>query len=1011
MKEILKWMVLAAGVVAMVNTARADVEVDQADAVAPADVAYTAADAQGRYVFLVRFSEPGLIQAAGGGGNWRDAATGNQRLALRHSQAARIGQIASLLQRKPEVSHRFLLTHSGVAMRMNEAEATAVARLPGVVSVERERLEHVQTFRGPGFIGAEPVWDGTAVPGGDGTEGGGMVIAVLDTGVDPAHPAFANDPACGHGDTLPDKLIDRVDCSVTDINGLCNGPNPGDANGHGTHTASTAGGNRLGSDTTPPPDPPPPYTGISGVAPCASIRSYRVCPTNSCPFADLIAGINHAIDDAVDVINYSISGGREPWLDLDRLFLDAVDTGIFVAAAAGNTGPGAFVPEGAVNHLGPWVMSVAASTHDVPGGGLLSVTAPGSPPANLQNMVAMAGTHSPAAGTLADVPIRHFPDQNPNFEGCTPGEDGVPAGAPVFPADYFKGAAALIRRGTCSFTTKIGNAHAAGAVLVIISNNDFNPLFMNTADQPDIPAYSIGLSQGALLSNFVAANPDSTALAFEPISGDVLADFSLRGPTPAPLHNLTKPDISAPGVQILAAIPLPFGGYFAIDGTSMAAPHVAGAGTLLRAIHPDWSPMAVKSALQMTARRAGRKESLLHAWDWDDIGSGRIDVSRAVRAGLVMEETKENFLAANPDIGGNPESLNMPAVRAVDCSPECHWTRTVTSVLDEPAQWLVTPEAPPGFAVDVVPDSFTLQPGASQTLTIHAWPLPGEAGTQLRFGALNLETTEPLPTQHLTIAVRGTDRPIIQVNRLNVTLTVESGASAAPTAIISNPGTQELEWSIGVAGGGTCDGGLPQWLTIQPAAGNVAPGAAETITLAIDTTGLALGTHQAPLCIAHNDPLRLPVNLPVNVTVVEPVMAADLAVSLTLDGTPSETRLGYLVTVDNAGPRDVTGARVFSAFGSGVSGIQWTCQPEPGGDCPASGNGEINQFVDLAAGAALTFAVEAVPAHPAGGQPISSSVVVTVPDGLSDPVPGNNLAKITVLLPSTFIFRDRFEME
>ena len=112
------------------------------------------------------------------------------------------------LRRQVNVTHYFLVTQSGIAARLTPEEAQAVRGLPGVKSVERERLYHVTTYRSPTFIGADKIWDGTAVPpGSSGTRGEGMIIAMLDTGIDPTHPSFANDPSCGHGTTQPDKLL------------------------------------------------------------------------------------------------------------------------------------------------------------------------------------------------------------------------------------------------------------------------------------------------------------------------------------------------------------------------------------------------------------------------------------------------------------------------------------------------------------------------------------------------------------------------------------------------------------------------------------------------------------------------------------------------------------------------------------------------------------------------------------------------------------------------------------
>jgi subtilisin family serine protease len=282
-------------------------------------------------------------------------------------QAAHLQAMSRALGRSVEPTHLYMVTHSGIAARLTPAEADIVRSQPGVDKVERERVYDLDTYRGPALIGAPSIWNGTAVPSGTGTRGKGIVIAVLDSGVEASHPAFANDPACGHGQAgAPVKLISFLDCaSATGPGGLCNGPTPTDpTSGHGTHTTSTAGGNTLTQATTPPPPVPAGYTDISGVAPCASLRTYRVCPT-TCPAADIQAGMNSVLlhGDA-SVMNFSISGGTNPYTDNDRKKLDLVDAGIVVAASAGNTSATITNPVGNVNHRGPWVMTVAASTHD-----------------------------------------------------------------------------------------------------------------------------------------------------------------------------------------------------------------------------------------------------------------------------------------------------------------------------------------------------------------------------------------------------------------------------------------------------------------------------------------------------------------------------------------------------------------------------------------------------------------------------------------------------------------------
>jgi subtilisin family serine protease len=708
--------------------------------------------------YLIEFAEPGMVafQQSRTPQQTFDAQAPEVRAwaaELQRQQADYRSAMSALVGRQIDVTHYYLATHSGFAAKLTADEAAQVRRLPGVVKVEAERYETLDTYRGPTFIGADTIWNGTNVPGGVGTRGEGMVIGVLDSGAVLPHPSFNNDPACGHGTGAnPNKVLSSLDCSSTDGSGLCNGASPLDTNGHGSHTASTSGGNTLTSSATPAPPIPAGFTSISGVAPCANLRIYKVCPGSSCPGADIQAGLNSVLlHGGVNVVNFSISGGQNPWTDNDRRKLDLVNANVLVAASAGNTSDTVPNPVGQVNHRGPWVMSVAASTHDAQASGLVSASGPGTPPANTQNLAMTKGSDSPNGSSQTNMPIRHFLGQGAS-EGCT-------ATVPAFPAGFFTGAVALIHRGGCSFTEKITNAFNAGAAFVIIRNNQAAAISMSTPLQPAVPAYSIEQTQGNNLVAFVDANPTTATVNLDIVAGNVLANFSLRGPTPAPLADVQKPNITGPGVGILAVTTDP-SGYGVLSGTSMSSPHLAGAATLVRKIHPTWTVPEVISALQTTAVRVGRKDTVVSAWDWDDVGSGGVDLTKAARAGLVFNETFANFLAANPSTGGNVRTLNLPSVRNRACSPSCTFTRTVRSTLAGSATYNVTVDQPTGFTAVVSPSNFTVAAGGTQALTITLTPLLGEPGSAIRFGAINLvRQLGNEPTQHITVAVQGAGPP------------------------------------------------------------------------------------------------------------------------------------------------------------------------------------------------------------------------------------------------------------
>lgn len=733
--------------------------------------------ATGTQTYVITFSEPGMLHYRGGvqglsatakTGPGKFNAKSPQALAysdyLASQRAAHIAAIEGAIGRSLEISHSYDITSNGIAAELSGAEAARVKQVSGVAKVEADVIYELDTYRGPKFIGADKIWDGTATPNHTGTMGEGVTIGIIDGGTNSTHPSFANDPTCGFSAANP-KLT-AVDCTTSSGNS-CTGSNP-EANptyGHGVHTSSTAAGNTIDNTVTPAPALPNGMT-MSGVAPCASIHQYKVCATNNCSGSAITAAINSAIADQVDAISFSISGGTSPWTDSDRLFLDAVNADIFVSASAGNNSSDNPAVVGMVNHRGPWVLSVAASTQDLQVGPTLKVDGPGTPPDVLGGVPLTPGSQSPAAVALSGVPLKTFPA---NIAGCTDG-GGIPAGT-------FTGAIAVLRRGptnvggtACSFVEKVNNAAAAGAVAVVIGNNQVGALNMNTDGAANVPRFAVGsLATSNALIDFLVANDPSGTGDMIPIGagntqGDVLADFSYRGPTPSPLADLTKPDITGPGVNIYAATDPASGQYEFMSGTSMSSPHLGGSGVLVRAVHPDWTPMEVKSALQTTAKSDGFREDGTTPWNTDDIGSGRVDLTKAALAGLTLDETYANFLAANPSGGSvNVKTLNLPSMRNLACNDSCTWTRTVKNRLTTSGSWNVSFEATSGdFNVTASPASFTLAPGATQAITFTAAPSAGTTMTDIGFGNVFLkESSGQSPDQHLTVAVKGTGPTIV----------------------------------------------------------------------------------------------------------------------------------------------------------------------------------------------------------------------------------------------------------
>ena len=694
--------------------------------------------------YIVTFVEPGLLYNDGSNGRFMATApskTGSRKLETRSMAALSyrtylqslqdeyLADMGRVLARPLNPSHRYDVTMNGIAVRLTEAEAELVKSISGVKSVEAEEIYQPDTDAGPAFIQAPAIWNGPGTYSGIGTRGEGVVIGVFDTGGNPDHPSFANDASCGFSAGTP-KVIATKDCNTVncatgngeDVTIFVDDVNPG-SSGHGVHTASTAAGGAVAAGTMA--NAVPARFNITGVAPCARVITYKVCGETvssgaaGCGGAAITAAIQTSIVDQVDVVNFSISGGTSPWADSDRGFLDMVNADILVAASAGNTRTATPNPVGAVNHRGPWVMTVANSTHD------RVVTNPVSVAGSLQNVPSQATSGLQFTSTVTAQVANAV--ALGNEYGCT-----VSGG---FPAGSMTGKIALIQRGppapatACGFIEKINNATTAGAIgAVIYDRTTGAPLNMDVTTAPGttIPAVFIRQASGYALRDFLVLNPTAQMTLVAPAQrvidasvSDVLNASSLRGPNNT--FDITKPDVTGPGTNIYAASSGNFGEYTFLTGTSMSSPHLAGAAALLRSAQPTWTVQEVKSAIQMTASTVGRKDNELTPWDSDDVGNGRVDLSKAARSGLVMNETFANFVAANPATAGvnAVRQLNLPSLRNTAIAGSYVFNRTFRNAAGQSATWTAdTTGAPVGTTVSVSPASFFMGTNTAQTQTV-----------------------------------------------------------------------------------------------------------------------------------------------------------------------------------------------------------------------------------------------------------------------------------------------------
>jgi subtilisin family serine protease len=544
------------------------------------------------------------------------------------------------------VTSEYDVSLNAVAVQLNGTPLATIAAAPMVQSAEYNALYHPNLSESYKIINAMGAW---TAAGGRANAGAGIKIGDIDTGIDNTHPFFdptgfsypAGFPKCDAADSAshhqdqdckyvsPKVIVAKVFYNKAHQQGL-------DAQAiqdHGTHTAGIAAGvtgktavaNGVEIDD------------MSGIAPGAWLGNYNVFPGGvlDARSEDILNAVDQAIEDGMDVLNLSLGGGYHGNNDLLAIGLDnAVDAGVVVAVAAGNSGPG----QGTLESPGRArkIITVAASTNRHFVGQPFTYPAGGGT------------TIGAAVGDFDPLPAATFTLFDTHSDGCTSVD---PAAA---------GSVAIIDRGGCVFSQKVANAKAAGAIGVVIINNvagDPTAMARTAGFDDDLPAVMISKNDGAALR---AANPpDASALAtfqeFITPNQDILAGFSSQGPTLVDFA--VKPDVTSVGVNVLSSITCVGTGFPCtttgdgtdapwafFSGTSMATPHIAGSAAVLLQLHSDWSPAQVKSALVNRADLV-IKDAITGMHDVGPTaqGTGRENLSVAADATTWMDPVSASF--------------------------------------------------------------------------------------------------------------------------------------------------------------------------------------------------------------------------------------------------------------------------------------------------------------------------------------------------------------------------------
>jgi hypothetical protein len=400
-----------------------------------------------------------------------------------------------------------------------------------------------------------------------------------------------------------------------------------DGDGHGTHTASTSAGNPVAGVKTEDVR----FGEVSGMAPAAKVAAYKVCfddddeDTGDCFTSSILEAIDDAVADGVDVINFSISGVTDTVIDpVEIAFEGAAEAGIFVATSAGNAGPGAST----VAHNSPWLTTVAASTHH-----------------NFENTVVLGNGKRIRGASISQqkLPQTRLISSTRAAAGDADGDAATLCFLGSLDPDKVDGKIVVCERGVNDRVEKSKAVKRAGGVGMILANVTPGSL---DADFHSVPTIHVSDEDSPKIYRYLARKGGKATAAFK--LGDVtgkrptpvpqIAGFSSRGPALANESDLLKPDITGPGVSVLAAVSPPSNegrDYDLYSGTSMASPHIAGLAAFMMGERTGWTPMQVKSAMMTSASSLRGAHGGTAANPFAQ-GAGHVEIRRAFDPGLFV---------------------------------------------------------------------------------------------------------------------------------------------------------------------------------------------------------------------------------------------------------------------------------------------------------------------------------------------------------------------------------------
>lgn len=665
----------------------------------------------------------------------------------------------------PDITYQVAL--NGFSADLTGAQVDELRASKDVLGVYPDEIRHPDAQTSTDYLGLGDdrkgrggVWQQT---GGVDKAGEGVVVGVIDTGIAPEHPSFAGkklkkqkkqqsrhkggqpytdgtyvyfDKA--DGGQFRAAMVEGQDWDESDYSSKLIGGqyfyqgaeaagfdfqydylSPRDGDGHGSHTASTAAGNFRVKASIEGVD----FGTVSGVAPGAKVAAYKACyvgpdvtvtTDDICALSDLVAAIDQAVADGVDVINYSIGGGAASTVlaPEDIAFFNAAAAGVFIATSAGNDGPDPVTAD----HASPWYTTVAASTIPTWEG---TVQFDGFAQAGASVSVPFGESVTGPSIAAADAALAGAADA----QLCLPGT--------LDPAKV-DGHIVVCDRGTNARAEKSQVVKDAGGIGMVLVNvpggadsldNDFHA----------VPTVHLAAAHRAAVLAYVQGGTDRPITLVGENTTDAvtptpqIAGFSSRGPMLADGSDVLKPDVAAPGVAILAATnngadEKPTFGI--LSGTSMASPHVAGLGALYLGEHPRATPAEIRSAMMTTAYDTVLPDGSKNTNPFEQ-GAGQVDATRYLNPGLLYLNGVKDWAAfldgkGLSDFPGidpiDGSDLNQASISIGSLASVQTVTRSVTST----EKGVFTAKASvPGVNVKVTPAQLTFdKPGQTKTFTV-----------------------------------------------------------------------------------------------------------------------------------------------------------------------------------------------------------------------------------------------------------------------------------------------------